>query len=612
MKEIPNMLTISHRDRDDLDDVYERPLDFRLIRRLFGYTRRQAWRRNFLLLVVVIRSVQLPMVAWALGAVINGPIMRGDMHGTMMGALGFGALAAFTQLTMRYRQGLALQLGEQVVHDLRKDIFSHLMKMPMGFYNRMKLGRIISRMTSDVDSVRQGVQDVTFVTLVALGQILVSAVFMFFLDKVLFSVVVLMGPVVWTLNRAFRKRMSRATRATHESFSRVTATLAESVNGIRVTQGFVRQSVNADMFRNLVLDHSTYNLQMSRIAGVFVPLLEFSSQFFTAVLILVGGYRVLGANSHMPVGDLVQFLFLAGVFFAPIPNLGNMYNHAMSAMAGAERVFRLLDMKPEWEDDPDASDVPGIRGMLQVDHLTFGYFPDRTVLHDVDFRAEPGQTVALVGHTGSGKTSLVNLIAKFYLPVKGRVLIDGIDLRKIRGESLHRQMGIIQQQNFIFSGSVMDNIRVGKPSATDREIVEAARSLDCLDLLESLPDGLNTVVGERGTGLSLGQRQLVCFVRAMIADPRILILDEATSSVDTMTEARIQQSLGRLVKGRTCIVIAHRLSTIRNADMVLVMNNGKIVERGGHLELLSQGGIYTDLYRQFVRASEAADDDPED
>lgn len=269
-------------------------------------------------------------------------------------------------------------------------------------------------------------------------------------------------------------------------------------------------------------------------------------------------------------------------------------------MAGAERLFRLLDTEPEWEDAKDAVALSVVRGRVEFRNLTFGYDPSDPVLHDVNFVAEPGQTVALVGHTGSGKSTVISLIAKFYLPSKGELMIDDHEIRDIAGQSLHRHMGIILQQNFLFTGTVMDNIRFGRPGASDEHVIAAAETLGCRDLIETLPDGFQTPVGERGTGLSLGQRQLICFTRAMLADPQIFVLDEATSSVDSMTEARIQKSLETLLKGRTSFVIAHRLSTIRNADLVLVLDRGRIVERGTHNDLLSRGQVYANLYRQFV------------
>lgn len=589
--------------RPEEEEPRQRPLDFALFARLFRYARPYRTMQTWLVVLTLIRSAQMPLLGWALGAIISGPVARGNWTGTLWGALGFLALAASTQVVFHYRYLLALKFGEAIVHDLRREIFRHLMRLPVGFYHRTKVGRIISRVTSDVDALRVGVQDALFVLIVGVGQMVVTGALMFWADVVLATVVMAMAPILWLINRYFHRRFSRVTRDLQESWSRVTATMAESVTGIRVTQGFVRQDVNAGIFRRLIADHSRHNFELARTGGLLAPLLELNNQFFIASLLLLGGYRILNPNIQMEFGQMIQFFFLANIFFQPILGLGNLYQNCLVAMAGAERVFRLLDTAPDWHDPRDAREVPALRGRIEFEHVTFAYEPGRPVLHDISFVVEPGQTVALVGHTGSGKSSIVNLIAKFYLPTAGRVLLDGWDIRTIRTESLHRQLGIVPQQNFLFYGTVLDNIRLGRPDATDEEIIEAARRLDCLDLLEALPQGFHTPVGERGASLSLGQRQLICFLRALMADPRILILDEATSSVDTLTETRLQRALAHLLRGRTSVVVAHRLSTIRHADLVLVLEHGRIVERGNHDSLFAKGGVYAELYRQFTRAT---------
>jgi ATP-binding cassette subfamily B protein len=561
-----------------------------------------AAKRNCLFLMVILRSIQLPLVAWSIGAVIDGPIgSHASFSQILAGALGVLAIAASTQVVFHFRQRLALELGEAVIHDLRQQIFEHLLKMPMSFYNKTKIGRIISRVTSDCESLRVGVQDVLFVSLVGVGQMLVAGGLMFYYDWALFSIVAAMSPVLYVLNRYFRKKLSAGYRVVQESFSRLTATLAESINGVRVTQAYVRQDTNAALFRDLLDWHGDNVMKAVRLEGLLMPLLELNSQTFIAALLLVGGYRVLSPDIDMPPGDLIRFFFLANIFFSPVQILGNQYNQALTAMAGAERVFGLLDRQPEWGDVPSAQPLPPIRGRVEVSHVTFGYDPGRPVLHDICLTAEPGQTIALVGRTGSGKSSIVNLIARFYLPQAGQVRIDGHDTRMVTGDSLHHQMGLVLQQNFLFTGSIKENIRVGKPSATDEEVLEAAAALDCLDLLQALSHGLETQVGERGASLSLGQRQLVCFARAMLANPRILILDEATSSVDTLTELRIQRALAKLLAGRTSFVVAHRLSTIRSADQILVLDQGRIIQRGTHQELLASPGEYAHLIDQFSR-----------
>lgn len=620
---MPAHALIARLDEDREVDTH--PLEFRLIRRLFAYTKQHAWRRNLLFVLTIIRSIQLPLVAYALSWVIRGPVAGGDMPGVWHGVLWFAGVAFLTDFVFHFRQRYALELGESVVFDLRRDLFAHLQRMPMSFYNRTKLGRIISRMTSDIEAIRLGVQDVFFVSTVQLGQMLVASALMLYMDWALFLVILGMAPLLWAINRHFRHRLSNSLRVVQESFSRVTSTIAESVSGMRVTQGFAREELNAGIFRRLLANHSRYNMDVARHSALLTPLLELNSQFFIALLLLLGGWRAYHPEMGTTVGDLVTFFFLANQFFGPVLTLGTQYNNALTAMAGAERVFRLLDREPEWSDAPGAKPLPDPRGetaaglgearpgsptpapgagaAVEFRGVTFAYDPGRPVLHDVSFFARAGQTVALVGHTGSGKSSIINLVAKFYLTTAGEVLIDGHEIRQLTSESLHRQMGIVLQQNFLFSGTLLDNIRLGRPEATDEDVIAAVRALDCLDIIGELPNGLATVVGERGSGISVGQRQLICFARAMLADPRVLILDEATSAIDTLTEARLQKALEHLLRGRTAFVVAHRLSTIRNADLVLVLDQGRIVERGRHDELVALGGVYAGLHRQFTAAS---------
>ena len=601
---------ITHFQREVNDEAPERPLDFGLIRRLFAYTQPYAAKRNWLLSLVLLRAIQLPFLSWLIGRVVKTievavtvPVAERDLAATWDWALAFLGMALTTQLSFHFRQRLALELGESVMQDLRRDIFQHLLRMPLSFFNRTKLGRMISRITSDADAVRVGVQDVLFVSLVQGGQMFFAGLAILYYDWVMFLVLLAMVPALWLLNRHFRRKLGDAYRAVQESFSRITSTLAESVNGIRVTQGFARQELNASFFRELVTDHSKYNLGVARASGVFLPLLELHGQLFTAVLLGLAGWQVL--THRLPLGDMIMLGFLANLFLSPIPILGNLYSAALTAMAGAERVFVLLDEAPDWQDALTAQPLVALRGRVEFRNVTFRYVPDRDALTAVSFVAEAGMAVALVGQTGGGKSTLANLIAKFYLPTDGQVLIDDHEIRDITGDSLHQQMGIVNQNNFLFTGTVMDNIRVGRPAAHDEEIIAVTRQLDFLDLIGALPNGFATAVGERGANLSLGQRQLVCFARAMLADPRILILDEATSSVDSLTEARLQRALATLLKGRTSFVVAHRLSTIRNADLVLVLDHGRIIERGTHANLLAAGGHYAALHQQFIQGTQA-------
>jgi ATP-binding cassette subfamily B protein len=579
------------------------PLSVRLIRRMFTYTRPYAARRNWLFVLTFARGLQLPALAWMIGQTINGPIAGRDLHGIYVHAGVYLGLVLLMVATLHYRQLFALELGEAVAHDMRLELFRKLTTLPMSFFNKTKFGRIISRMTSDIDSVRVAVQDVAFVVTIQAVQMTVAALLMAWYNWKLFSVMLVLVPGIWLVNQNYRREVSHRLRKMQETWSRLTSTLAESVGGIRVTQAFVRQEINAGFFRKLVNLHGENNVGLAQASAVFIPLLQMKSQLFLGAVALLSGFGALRWHGwlHMEVGDLVTFFFLANFFFDPVQVIGNQYNQALSAMAGAERYFRLIDFKPEWKDAPTARPLPPIRGRVAFENVHFEYERGRPVLADINFLAEPGQTVALVGHTGSGKTTLVALLQKLYLPTRGRVRVDEHDLLDVTSDSLHAQMGSVQQNNFLFAGSISDNIRFARPEATDSDVKATLRALDCLDLLEALPGGLETQVGEKSAALSLGQRQLICFARALLADPRIVVLDEATSAIDSVTEARLQRALEILLRGRTAFVVAHRLSTIRKAGLLLVLDQGRIVERGTHATLLAERGIYAKLHEEFIR-----------
>jgi ATP-binding cassette subfamily B protein len=576
-----------------------RALDWRIVRRLFDYTRPYGVTRNWLVLLVIIRAIQLPLITWTIAHTISGPIARRNARDTLWGVGVLLVLIVATEVNFTFRLRLALQLGENVVFDMRSQLYSHMLRLPMSFFNRMSLGTLISRITSDVDVIRVGIQDVAFVSMVQLGSMLIAAGLMLYYNWRLFLVAVLFVPLLWFLLHYFRARLSDASRIVQETYGQLTAALAEYVNGVRVIQAFCRQDHNDQAFLSRIAVHAQNNFRGARYSAVFVPLLELNGQLLVASFVVIGGYQSL--HGGISLAAFIQFIFLSELLFGPVPILGRQYNQALTAMAGAERVFDLLDTKPDWGDRPQAKMLETISGQVEFRDVWFEYESGKPVLTDIGMFVRVGQTVALVGETGSGKSSVTRLLSKLYLPTRGSILIDGRNLLDITSDSLHRWIGTVPQDNFLFGGTIRENIRFARPEADDNAIISVAKTLDLLELLEELPQGLDTVVGEKGASLSLGQRQLVCFARALLANPRLLILDEATSSVDALTEARLQAALEKLLAGRTSFVIAHRLSTIKRADLILYLDHGRIVERGSHKELLNARGRYYALYRDFVR-----------
>ncbi len=496
-------------------------------------------------------------------------------------------------------------IGQKVIFNLRRAVFAHLQELSMNFYDKTRFGRILTRGTSDIDSMSNFIVWGINTAFSNLTMMLIAAVIIMLMDWRMGLAVLWLGPVLYLMNNVYRRKVGVAWRMTREGYTRVSTNLAENISGMRVVTAFNRQNQNLDVFNDLQTTNTTNNMRAAYINGIYQPLLGVVGFLGKVIILLFGAWLVFHTangppNQRFKVGQLVALYVYWDWFMGPVINFGNFYNDTMMAMACAERVQNLLAEKPQVTDEPDALVLPEIRGSVRFEHVTFGYDPAKPVLHDINFEARPGQTIALVGQTGCGKSTVISLICRFYQPQQGRILMDGYDLRKIHGQSLHRQTGIVSQNNFLFTGTVMDNIRYTRPDATDQQVYNAARQLGCYDILARLKDGFQTDVGERGGSLSLGQRQLVCFCRAFLANPRILILDEATSAIDTQTELLIQNALERLVENRTTFIVAHRLSTIIGAHQVLVLDHGRIAEHGTHQSLLERNGQYARLYYEFT------------
>ncbi len=505
-------------------------------------------------------------------------------------------------LIMRFNLEYNRRVGEKVLFSIRKALFAHLQELSMSYYDRTKFGRVLSRATSDIDALSNPVIN-GINTVVTNGMMMtVAAAMLFIADWRIALGTLWLGPVLYLMHRFYSVRIGKQWRIAREHFTRVSTNLAENINGMRVVAAFNRQEENLNYFNSLQDQNTTNNVRASGMNGIYQPLLSVVGFIGTVIILVAGAYMVLLGGHGFTVGTLVALMMYWGWFMNPVLTFGNFQNEMMQSMASAERVFTLMELRPDVTDAPAAKTLPRIAGAVTFEHVHFSYVKDKPVLHDICFDAQPGQTVALVGHTGCGKSTIINLLCRFYVPQQGRVCIDGIDLAEVTGESLHKQMGIVSQSNFLFTGTVMDNIRYAHPAATEEEVITAARQLGSHDILSTLKDGYHTTVGERGASMSLGQRQLICFTRAFLANPRILMLDEATSAVDTHTEMVIQEALHRLVRDRTTFIVAHRLSTVTRADLVLVLDHGRIIERGTHASLVELGGKYAELYKEFTRS----------
>jgi ABC-type multidrug transport system fused ATPase/permease subunit len=489
-------------------------------------------------------------------------------------------------------------VGERILADLRNRLFDHLQRLSLGFYERNRAGVIISRLTNDVEAIDQlvtdGVTSLVQNTLTLLG----TAILLFILDWRLALATLGVIPFMSVATFLFRTRSARAYAAVRERLGLVTATLAEDIAGMRIVQAFTREQTNVRNFREVSERYRESNMQTVVLNGLYFPFVDLLSSVALAVVLGYGGH--LYFQGDVTLGTLFAFMLYVQNFFDPVQQLSQLYGTFLSATAALDKIVDVLDQEPEVVDGRGAIELPHVQGQVAFEGVRFGYGGGPEVLHGLHLDVPPGTTVALVGHTGAGKSTIAKLLARFYDPREGRITIDGHDLRDVTQASLRRQLGIVPQEGFLFAGTVTENIAFGRPDAGAEEVVRAAETIGAHDFILRLEDGYETQLQERGSRLSLGQRQLVALARALLADPRILILDEATSSVDIGTERKIEQALRRLLAGRTAFVIAHRLSTIRDADLIVVLEHGRVVEQGSHDELLRERGLYTSLYGDWA------------
>lgn len=576
-----------------------RAFDRRIVARLLAFLRPHSLRMAAALVLTLAASALALAAPYLIKVAIDQYISRGDTAGLIRVALLLAGAFGGIYLTSSIQQYLLSWVGQRVLTTLRAQLFRHLQALSLGYHDTHIVGVTISRVVNDVavinELLSQGLITLVGDTLVLVGIVAVMLSMNLRLALAAFSVLPLMVLATWL----FARQAQSAFRQTRARIAAVVGDLAEDISAMRVIQAFTQEDASQERFDEVNAANRDANIAAMSLSFIFLPSVEFLGMLATGVVLWFGGQAVAGGE--LTLGVVVAFLAYVSRFFQPIQELSQLYTTMQAAMAGGERVLDLLDTQPEVTDSPGAIETPVIVGRVELRHVSFSYRGDERVLHDVSLVVEPGQTVALVGPTGAGKTSIANLVARLYDVTDGAVLIDGIDVRRVSQRSLRIQTGLVPQEAFLFSGTIADNIRFGRPEAPDSAVEQAAHLANAHEFISALPEGYATEILEGGVNLSVGQRQLVCIARAALADPRILILDEATASVDTLTEALIQQALEQLLKGRTTIVIAHRLSTIRNAGLICVVQAGRIVEQGRHGELLAQERVYRQLYeRQFI------------
>ncbi len=584
------------RNRYDMDEVLESGFDIRQLKRLAGYVSPYKGKMAGVIFLMLSASALTMTVPIFFQRIMDIYIPQKDMNKIVLFSLLTLAVAVYSAIAMRFKIKTMSVIGQSIIHAIRTDIFNHLQELPFSYYDDRPHGKIQVRVVNYVNSLSDLLSNGIVNTVTDLCNLFFIIIFMLICDSRL-TLVCLCGLPLLALVIVFIKRKQRrAWQIQSNKQSNLNAYIAESINGIRVTQSFVRENENNQIFNNLSSNYRSAWMKAIKFNFTMGPSVDVISAVTTAFIYVLGIRWILAPDATMTVGVLIAFTAYIGRFWAPINTLAGFYNSLLTAISYLERIFETIDEPVLVKDAEDAGIMPPIRGVVEFKDVCFSYEEGHRILDHINFTAGQGQTYAFVGPTGAGKSTIVNLISRFYNVDSGQILIDGTDISKVTIHSLRTQMGVMMQDSFIFSGTIMDNIRYGNREATDEEVMAAARTVCAHDFISQMENGYYTEVNERGSRLSAGQRQLISFARALLADPKILILDEATSSIDTETEILLQKGLNELLKGRTSFIIAHRLSTIQNADCIMYVDKGGILERGTHEELLKQKGAYYDLY----------------